>query len=77
MFKDIFAGLAALEKGDALAADAPASKLAARIREFAFYDDGLFGGNPAPKDILKRVLTDEGARLRQQAQGRDQVPPLR
>ena len=59
MFKDIFAGLATLEKGEALPADAPASKLVARIGEFAFYTDAVFG-NAAPKDVLKRVLTDEG-----------------
>ena len=59
MFKDIFAGLATLEKGEALPADAPASKLVARIGEFAFYTDAVFG-NATPKDVLKRVLTDEG-----------------
>ena len=59
MFKDIFAGLATLEKGEALPADAPASKLVARIGEFAFYTDAIFD-NATPKDVLKRVLTDEG-----------------
>ena len=59
MFKDIFAGLATLEKGETLPADAPGSKLAAKIRDFAFYSDALFG-NATPKDVLKRVLTDEG-----------------
>ncbi|MBR2210988.1 MAG: DUF4301 family protein [Bacteroidales bacterium] len=59
MFKDTFAGLATLEKGEALPADAPASKLVAKIKDFAFYSDALFG-NASPKDVLKRVLTDEG-----------------
>ena len=37
MFKDIFAGLATLEKGEDLPADAAGAKLAAQIDKFAFY----------------------------------------
>jgi len=59
MFKDIFAGLAALEKGEELPADAPGFKLAAQIGKFAFYSDALFSGQSV-KDVLKLVLTDEG-----------------
>ena len=59
MFKDIFAGLATLEKGETLPADAPGSKLAAKIKDFAFYSDALFA-DATTKDVLKRVLTDEG-----------------
>ncbi|MCR5710106.1 MAG: DUF4301 family protein [Bacteroidales bacterium] len=43
MFKDMFSGLETLEAGKDLPADAPGAKLAARIREFAFYDPALFG----------------------------------
>ena len=64
MFKDIFAGLATLEKGEDLPTDAPGAKLASQIEKFAFYTDGLFGGKedtPAyRKSVLKKVLTDEG-----------------
>ena len=59
MFKDIFAGLAAVEKGETLPENAPAAKLAAQIDKFAFYTPELFGGKDV-KSILKRVLTDEG-----------------
>ena len=43
MFKDIFSGLAKLEKGESLPADAPVNKLAANIEKFAFYDEKVFG----------------------------------
>jgi hypothetical protein len=42
MFKDMFAGLDKLEAGEDLPADAPGSKLAARIKDFAFYSPELF-----------------------------------
>ena len=64
MFKDIFAGLAALEKGDDLPADAPGAKLAAQIDKFAFYTEELFGAKADTaayrKSVLSKVLTDEG-----------------
>ena len=43
MFKDQFSGLAKLEAGEDLPADAPGYKLAAKIKDFAFYTPELFG----------------------------------
>ena len=43
MFKDMFSGLEKLEAGEDLPADAPGARLAARIKDFAFYDPALFG----------------------------------
>ena len=64
MFKDIFAGLATLEKGEDLPADAPGAKLAAQIDKFAFYTEELFGVKADTaayrKSVLSKVLTDEG-----------------
>ena len=64
MFKDIFAGLEKLESGEDLPADAPGSRLAAHIKDFAFYTPALFGepeDSPAyRKDVLEKVLTDKG-----------------
>ena len=64
MFKDIFAGLAILEKGEDLPADAAGSKLAAQIDKFAFYTEELFGIKEDTaayrKSVLSKVLTDEG-----------------
>ena len=64
MFKDIFAGLATLEKGDDLPTDAPGAKLAAQIDKFAFYTPELFGDKADTaayrKSVLAKVLTDEG-----------------
>ena len=64
MFKDIFAGLATLEKGEDLPADAPGAKLAAQIDKFAFYTEELFGAKADTaayrKSVLSKVLTDEG-----------------
>ena len=64
MFKDMFAGLAALEEGCDLAPDAPGARLAARIEEFAFYTEEMFG---TPEDsaayrkaVLSRLLGREG-----------------
>ena len=64
MFKDIFAGLGKLEAGEDLGAEAPGARLAARIKDFAFYTPELFG-EPADtaayrKDVLSKVLTDAG-----------------
>ena len=64
MFKDIFAGLATLEKGEDLPADAAGAKLAAQIDKFAFYTKELFGEKEDTaayrKSVLAKVLTDEG-----------------
>ena len=64
MFKDIFAGLATLEKGEDLPEGAPGAKLAAQIDKFAFYTEELFGPKADTaayrKSVLAKVLTDEG-----------------
>ncbi len=64
MFKDMFAGLDKLKAGEDLSADAPGSKLAARIKDFAFYTPEMFG---QPEDsaayrkaTLSRMLEAEG-----------------
>ncbi len=64
MFKDMFQGLAELEAGKDLPADAPGAKLAARIKDFAFYTEELFG---TPQDsreyrleTLKKLLKEDG-----------------
>lgn len=64
MFKDIFAGMAKLEEGSSLDADAAASKLAAKIKDFAFYTEEMFG-EPEDSDayrlgVTQKVLTDKG-----------------
>ena len=64
MFKDMFSGLASLEEGKDLEADAPGAKLAARIKDFAFYTPELFG-EPADsaayrKDVLRKLLKEDG-----------------
>lgn len=64
MFKDMFSGLEKLESGEDLPADAPGAKLAARIKEFAFYSEEIFG---EPEDsaayreaTLRKLLKDDG-----------------
>ena len=64
MFKDMFQGLAELEAGQDLPADAPGARLAARIKDFAFYTPELFG---EPEDsaayrleTLKKLLREDG-----------------
>ena len=64
MFKDMFSGLEKLEAGEDLPAEAPGSKLAARIRDFAFYTEDLFG---QPEDsaayrkaTLRKLLKEDG-----------------
>ena len=64
MFKDMFSGLEKMEKGEDLPADAPGARLAARIKDFAFYTEELFG---EPEDsaayrkaTLQKLLKDEG-----------------
>ena len=64
MFKDIFAGLATLEKGEDLPETAAGAKLAAQIDKFAFYSEELFGAREDSaayrKSVLEKVLTDKG-----------------
>jgi len=64
MFKDMFQGLAELEAGKDLPADAPGAKLVARIKDFAFYTPEVFG---TPEDsreyrleTLKKLLKEDG-----------------
>ena len=64
MFKDMFSGLERLEAGETLPADAPARKLTARIRDFAFYTEDRFG-RPEDSDAdcratLQKLLGAEG-----------------
>ena len=64
MFKDMFGGLEKLEGGNDLPADAPGARLAARIKDFAFYTPELFG-EPADtaayrKDALAKLLKEPG-----------------
>ncbi len=64
MFKDMFAGLDQLEAGEDLKADAPGAKLAARIKDFAFYSPELFGqpkdSAEYRKDTLRTLLKEPG-----------------
>ena len=64
MFKDMFSGLEALEEGKDLAADTPAARLAARIKDFAFYSRPLFGepedSAAFRKSVLHKLLGEEG-----------------
>ena len=64
MFKDMFAGLEKLEAGEDLQADAPGAKLAARIKDFAFYTPELFGqpqdSAAYRKDVLRKLLKEDG-----------------
>ena len=67
MFKDIFAGLASLEKGEDPGADSPVGKLAASIKKFAFYTPEMFG-EPADspeyrKDVAAKVLESDNGGL--------------
>jgi len=64
MFKDMFSGLAKLEEGEDLPADAPGTRLASRIQDFAFYTPEMFG---EPEDsaayrlkALRLLLKEEG-----------------
>ena len=64
MFKDMFGGLEKLESGEDLPADAPGAKLAARIKDFAFYTPELFGqpedSAAYRKDTLHKLLKEPG-----------------
>lgn len=64
MFKDIFAGLSALEEGNDPGKDSSVGKLASEIQKFAFYTEDMFG---TPEDsaeyrrsVAEKVLTDNG-----------------
>lgn len=57
MFKDQFSGLAKLEAGEDLSADAPGFKLAAKIKDFAFYTPELFGEPQDSKEYRLKALT--------------------
>jgi len=56
MFKDMFGGLEKLEAGEDLPADAPGAKLAARIKDFAFYTPELFGEPEDSKEYRQKAL---------------------
>lgn len=64
MFKDIFAGMATLESGEDIPADAAAARLAAAIDKFAFYTEEMFGAVSDSReyrlDVVEKVLTDAG-----------------
>ncbi len=64
MFKDIFAGLAVLEKGGDVPTDSAVGRLASSIKKFAFYSEPLFG---EPEDtaeyrrgVAEKVLGEKG-----------------
>lgn len=58
MFKDMFAGLHALEAGESLGAGA--ARLVENIREFAFFDDQVFDRPDDAREVLEKLLTDRG-----------------
>ena len=64
MFKDMFQGLATLEAGEDLPKDAPGTKLSARIKDFAFYSEELFGEPEDSREYrletLKKLLKEDG-----------------
>ena len=64
MFKDIFAGLSALEDGKDPGADSSVGKLASAIEKFAFYTPETFGTPEDSADyrrnVAEKVLTDNG-----------------
>ena len=64
MFKDMFQGLATLEAGEDLPKDAPGSRLSARIKDFAFYSEELFGEPEDSREYrletLKKLLKEDG-----------------
>ena len=64
MFKDIFAGLSALEDGEDPGADSSVGKLASAIEKFAFYTPEMFGTPEDSADyrrnVAEKVLTDKG-----------------
>ena len=59
MFKDIFAGAARLKAGESLSEDAPLSRLASRIEDFAFYTPEDFSDR-TPLAVAEELLSDTG-----------------
>ncbi len=55
MFKDIFAGLATLEEGKDVPADSSVARLAANIKDFAFYTEEMFGQPQDSADYRRKV----------------------
>ncbi|MBQ7195769.1 MAG: DUF4301 family protein [Bacteroidales bacterium] len=65
MFKDIFAGMAALEEGTAIADDSALARLTDHIGEFAFYDPAVFPADKEDKqarrlEVARKMLTADG-----------------
>lgn len=64
MFKDIFAGMDVLRGGADVPAGSPVARLAASIRNFAFYTEEVFGtpeDSPAyRRKVAENLLTDSG-----------------
>ena len=64
MFKDIFAGMDVLRGGDDVPEGSPVARLAASIRDFAFYSEEVFGkpeDSPAyRRKVAENLLTDSG-----------------
>lgn len=64
MFKDIFAGMDVLRGGADVPASSPVARLAASIRNFAFYTEEVFGtpeDSPAyRRKVAENLLTDSG-----------------
>lgn len=65
MFKDLFSGLDALERGETLAADSPAARFVDNICSFAFYSPEVYGEKDADervwqKEVLAKTLREEG-----------------
>ena len=64
MFKDMFSGLSTLEAGEDLPANAPGARLAAQIKDFAFYTPEVFGepedSAAYRKEVLRKLLKEDG-----------------
>lgn len=60
MFKDLFAGLAALREGKTLDAGSPAAEFIAAIDRFAFHDPAVFPSSASGEEILSATLEDGG-----------------
>lgn len=65
MFKDLFAGLDALDSGKTLADDSPAARFVSKICSFAFYTPEVFGAEVSntpeyQKSVLSKTLREEG-----------------
>ena len=64
IFKDLFSGLDVLRSGEDVKPDSAAARFAARITDFAFYDEAMFGTPQDTaayrKDVLEKTLTAAG-----------------